>query len=330
MKRQGEYTPPQSKSSASFKSSKSLDTKDKGSELPEDIDKRIVYYVGTKDPRKFADICDEDPDTFVPSIRRKCQYRVQYFRKKINHHRLEYFIRKYFPHQLYLFHSFLSQRPTPPNLPDDSSGLETPSIASSSIRSIRRNITPSPWTSPPIPRNIMSSLVSAAADPELNNLFQLHFDDPTRNPYGVRVLRLSDVSTGISLVGMIVIYMALNNLNDIKHFAPRLSEDGSMLIVNREAQPSPIFPENVALIQYFTASDGKETDDKTYINALDVQAEMVRKSKMMGGFNKDFYYKFPNGITCNSDHFNPNKKGQLGVDAEMVLLPYTTHSPLPG
>ena len=338
MSGQGEFTPPRgtSKGNASTPGGRP--------KIPEAIDRTIVYYVGTNQLEKFSNICDDDPETYgVPAskFRRSCQYRVQTLKKYP--HRLEHYIRKYYKDSLYLFEPFLLSRSVSDN--QSIGSIDSTSVASfatpvrnSRISRVPRTISPSPWSPPrttrslsplpwsPQPRNIMASLT--AADANENNSFQLHFDDPARNPKGVTVIRLSDVSTGSSLVGMVSIYFEVSNMNDIGQFSCRLSEDGSMLIVTDFAQPTPLL-DDVKKLHFFSASEGEEPNDKAYINALSVQAEMIRKAKKTGSFNKDFFFKFPNGVTCNSDHFNPNKKNQLGVDSKMTLLPYETVSKMP-
>lgn len=340
MKGQGELTPPR----RCGKSNDSTATPGRQrSKLPEAIDKTIVYYVGTNQLQKFSDLCDNDQDTYgspASAIRRKCQYRVQTLKKFPQ--TLERKIREYYKDSLYLFETFLSTRLASDNQSIASNGstsvasFATPPRSSKASR-VQRTISPLPWSPTgfsPLhfpyqpPRNIMASLTAAAADITDNNSFQLHFDDPASNPKGVTVIRLNDVSTGTSLVGMVSIYFEVSNMNDFDQFSCRLSEDGSSLIVTDYAQPTPLL-EDVRKLHYFTASNGEDPDDKVYINALSVQAEMIRKAKKVGSFNKDFYFKFPNGITCNSDHFNPSKKNQLGVDSQMTLLPYETKSKMP-
>ena len=277
-------------------------------DLPENTDKGIVWFLGTGDKRRFVTLCDSNFDLYGrPSsqLRRKCQYRVKYLKRRPQ--RLQYYFDCYFRDSQFLYK------------PGNSICSSVSTFASPDrIPSIPRTISPSPWSLPK-PRNIMASFSAPEADD--NNTFQLHFDDPARNPCGVFVVKRSDVSTGSALVGQITIYFSLDNVVDTNTFSARLSDDGSCLIVTDQAQPTPLV-EDIKKLHHFTCTDDEDVDDKMILNTLSVQAEIVQKAKRNGSFNKDFFYKFPEGITCNSDHFNAKKKNQLGVESNLSLMPY--------
>ena len=156
-----------------------------------------------------------------------------------------------------------------------------------------------------------------------NRSFVLSFDDPTLNPRGVLAMRRPHVESGSTLVDQVIVYFALGNhlKDEANHIRCRLSEDGTMLIVNQSAQPCALVGD-MKKFHYFSTSKGESEKEASIIVQLQALKDVARRSRVRGNFNKDTSYKFPSGITCNSDHFNPNKGHQLAVDTELFVFPY--------
>ena len=152
---------------------------------------------------------------------------------------------------------------------------------------------------------------------EDNNEFQLYLDDPYNNPFGILVIKRSKKNTGNEMVGQLRIYFAQFNQEDAHSLDPQLSIDGSMLCVSRTAQPNPLV-RDLKKLHYFTAKDQADEEDDVYEGLLSIEQKLVNSAQN----KKKFYYKFPPGMTCNSNHFNPNWKDQLDVDATVHMVPF--------
>ena len=79
------------------------------SELPQEVDKAIVWFVGSGDKRKFIQVCNENQILFrspSSSQRQKCEYRVKYL--KAMPHRLLHLFNNYFPRDPRIFQHGMS------------------------------------------------------------------------------------------------------------------------------------------------------------------------------------------------------------------------------
>lgn len=283
-------------------------------------EKSLVFYLGTCDPTSFKKFCDNNIQLFGPvasAQRRYWQHRKQHLKKKPQ--RVKELFLQYFPHpnQLALVKLDTGDQPFSPCYSYATPSRVTPSTGNTSVRSPPSSIRP---------RNLMKETTPNA---KMNNEFFLHLDDPENNPYGVFVCIKKDERSGSALVDQLNIYFLRHNVN---HSAAsttfRLAEDGRGVYLNCPCQPTK---EMIAL-HYFTAErknlsqhgvdwDEFENDAK-YKDSMEVIEERLDQLDKTGGINKDFYYQFPDGMTCNSDHFNANRKNGLDVCWTLDNLPY--------
>lgn len=290
-------------------------------------ERRLVYYLATEsDKTTFKKICDQNVSLFglqASKKRRRWQHRKQTLKKKP--HCVKELFDEFYPNQQFLF-----------NLNLDSQALSSPNFIVSPVKSAPVKSTPvkftpvdfnfqSPTTrkppSLPRPRNIMTDTIGA--DYLKNNKFHLYIEDPEDNPYGVFCAVDDKVKSGAIVVDQLNIYFQFSNINDAAGASFRLSSDGHQLIATLAAQPTNI-SRDIGCMHFFTTSDDEKAMDgnKKYFNELKVIQTTFAKLKKTSQDLKYFYYEFPDGISCNSDHFNVTRSNQLAVVPEFSQLPY--------
>lgn len=290
-------------------------------------ERRLVYYLAVESKKTaFKKICDKNYLLFGLSgtkKRRLWQHRLKRLRQ--NPLKVKQLFEEYYPNQQCLF-----------NLDLDSQVLSSPNF-SSPVKSTPVTVKSTPNSTPinfhfqspskrnprslPHPRNIMSD--SIGAEYLKNNKFHLYLEDPEYNPYGVFCAVDERMKSGAIVVDQLNIYFQFSNVNDAAGTSFRLSNDGHWLIATMAAQPTNI-SRNIEVLHFFTTSDAERAMDgnKKYFNELKVIQTTFSKLKKTSQDLKDFYYEFPDGMSCNSDHFNATRSNQLAVVPEFCQLPY--------
>lgn len=156
-----------------------------------------------------------------------------------------------------------------------------------------------------------------------NNVFQLFYStiSPEKNPKGIIVVKKDGAKSGDSLVSQLTIYFTEMDANDASAIELRLSPSGDRILLRDNTQPSSLVDDLQAL-HFYTAEGSDDEQDEAFSNQMSVIQTKINRMKKNGGFKTDFEYIFPDGITCNSDHFNSGKGSQLDVVPKMSLVPY--------
>jgi hypothetical protein len=289
-------------------------TNNDSAHFDEKADRALVYHLGTGEDLKFLDFCNRNNTLFGPegsSKRRYWQHRRNYIAKK-QPHRLRALFIKYFP-QFYAISIFAESSSDQFSSPATyfSSPRPTPDCVSSSTSAKKSNsFSPSPIQ----PRRIMSPS---------NNVFQLFYStiSPEKNPKGIIVVKKDGAKSGDSLVSQLTIYFTEMDANDASAIELRLSPSGDRILLRDNTQPSSLVDDLQAL-HFYTAEGSDDEQDEAFSNQMSVIQTKINRMKKNGGFKTDFEYIFPDGITCNSDHFNSGKGSQLDVVPKMSLVPY--------
>ena len=323
-----------------------------------DADKCIVFWVATGgfvitsdgntsfNEATFSEMCNSNIELFGTkrSVRRnKCQQRMKNLRRPEREHELYSAFKLYHPSLVALYNPILFQRSSysAHSVGSNKSDSDTLTRNARTRKPKEETRTPQARTPPPKARtpppsrslhNFISPspsrnqryiMASETIAPPSNKTFVLSFDDPTVNPRGVLAMRRPHVESDKTLVDQVIVYFALgNHLKDEANlFKCRLSEDGASLIVNDSSQPVALVGD-MKKLHFFSASKGEEEKESSIIVQLQALKDVARRAKARGNFNQDVYYRFPIGVTCNSDHFNPNRSHQLSVDSELFAFPY--------
>jgi len=330
---------------------------DRESNIPPDADKYIVFWVGTGgmvmehdgnttfEEQSFNKMCNGNIKLFGKKgtfLRKQCQERAKNLRRPEREPQLYKAFETHYSSLLPFFNPKMYQ----PSIYNSSQSVGS----KGSDTSTRQAKTPQPKSRTPPPKSRTPPPKSRTPPPNVqqfnfispspsrfqrynmaaegipspaNRSFVLSFDDPTANPRDVIAMRRPHVESGSTLVDQVIVYFSLGNhlLEEANHIRCRLSEDGTMLVVNHSSQPISLVG-SMKKLHFFSASKGESEKEPSIIVQLQALKDVARRSRARGNFNKDTFYKFPAGVTCNSDHFNPNKGHQLAVDTELFVFPY--------
>ena len=268
---------------------------------------------------KFKTICDKRPDIFGSpgsDLHRRVGKRRDYL--KDNHVALKSAVHDFFP----------------------GTNLEDGELASLVVATPVKSetlLSPS-FSSPPVAPRLFSSprpsrKMSHIRDDDDDDdttedgvdtaSFPLFIEKPWRNPFGMMVVKGTEVEEDNTVVDKLTILKPIFDIKDFdgNMYKGRLCSDGGGIIATEPSIPGYLW-QNPKEIQLLV--DEADRVDKvcqpSFRTYKIIRTDMKKNVKTQ---TKEVVYRFPRGVTCNNEFFNKanRRSSQLDLDTEIYLKP---------
>lgn len=152
-------------------------------------------------------------------------------------------------------------------------------------------------------------------------LFNLHIEHPWKNPFGMLVIKGTEVEEENTVIDKLTIMKPIFDVNDFeeKRYKGRLCSDGGGIIATEPTIPGYLLldPKAIQLLV-----DDKHMIDNvcqpTFRTYKTIRTEMKKDASTR---KKEVVYRFPPGVTCNNEFFNTTNRrsSQLELDTQLVM-----------
>jgi hypothetical protein len=283
--------------------------------LPRATERALIQVLLDKEQRavKFKSVCDKRTDLFgTPGseLRVRVQKRREYLRN--SNTALRFAVNEAFPETKL-------QELASPSVKSERSEFRSPSLDLASTSS-----PPTPRFSSPPPRRKNMAHLRGDDDDSVDGdteTFTLDIEKPWRNPFGIMVIKGTEVEEENTVVDKLTIMKPIFDSKDFedKLYKGRLCNDGGGIIVTEPTIPGYLWqhPKEIQLL----------VDEEDFVEKVcqptfrTYKTHRTDMKKNVKTHTKEVIYRFPRGVTCNNEFFNKQNRrsSQLELDTEMVI-----------
>jgi hypothetical protein len=151
--------------------------------------------------------------------------------------------------------------------------------------------------------------------------FLLHIDKPWNNPFGMLVVKGTEVEESNTVVDKLTIMKPIFDYGDYekKMYSAKLCEDGGGIVVTEPTIPGYLW-QNPKAIQMLVddSFDEKGVCQPSFRTYKTIRTDMKKDRATR---TKEIVYRFPRGVTCNNEFFNTENRrsSQLDLDTDIIM-----------
>lgn len=289
--------------------------------LPPETEKALVQVLLDKrlSGVRFKNICDTHPDLFGEpgsQLRLRVQKRRNYLRTSSEG--LVSAVNPFSPVKAERDsnENLLASQPAQARIPDH---FASPPAASRST--FPALLTPSPIAIARTRTTIMAPQGTTSSGNDPTTTFTLHIDHPWKNPFGMLVVKGTEVEESNTVIDKLTILKPIFDYSDFdkKMFKGRLCHDGGGMIITEPTLPGYIWQDPKSIQMLIDEADSiAAVCQPSYRTFKTIRTDMKKDRTTR---TRDIVYRFPTGMTCNNEFFNSQNRrsSQLDLDCDMHI-----------